>query len=82
MQQVVLAFMIVKHSTCLRLNCDASFALHIQLIQNLLVATRFNSPCYLLQTIRERRFAMVNMSYDTEVPEALNGYRCDAALEV
>jgi len=47
MEQVVKTVVVVDHATCLGLDGDASFALHVELIQDLLVATGSNGSCEL-----------------------------------
>ena len=74
--------MLVDHTTSLGFDCDAPFSLYIQLIQNLLVSTRFNGPRELQQSIAESTFAMVNMCHNTEVSETFNWDGLNAALNL
>lgn len=39
MQQIVFVFVFVQHATCLGFYGNASFALHVQLVEDLLVAS-------------------------------------------
>jgi hypothetical protein len=81
MQEIVLALVIVYHGACLRLDCDASLALHVQLVQNLLVSSRLDGARELQEAVGKRRLAMVHMCYDAEVAVSFDGYLGDALLE-
>ena len=74
--------MVVYHGAGLRLNGDASFALHVQLVKELLLPTRFDGASKLQQPVTERAFAMINMRDDAEVAEAIDGDVGDALLEL
>lgn len=82
MEEVVFPFVVVQHTACLRLHRDAPLALDIQFIQDLFIPPGFDRACQLEQTIAKRAFAMVDVRYDTEVAEARNWDRLDAAFEV
>lgn len=73
MEQIIFPLVIVYHTTCLRLDRDASLSLHIQLVQDLLILASFNCPCQFQQTIAERALPMIDVGDDTEVPKAVDG---------
>lgn len=81
MQQIVFSLVVVQHATCLRLDRDPSFSLHVQFVQNLLVTSRLDRASELQQPVTERTLAMINMSYDTEVAESLDGDSGDSHLK-
>jgi len=72
MQQVVLAFVLIQHTASLRLYRDASFSLHIQLVQHLLVASSLDSARELQKPVAESALAMVNVRDNAEIAKPLN----------
>lgn len=82
MQQIILSPEIINHRTRLRLDRNSPLALHIELVQDLLVAARLDGARELQQTVAERALAMVDMRDDAEVAEAVDGDLRDSALEV
>ena len=82
MEEKVFAIVIVQHAASLRLYCDPSFPLDVQLIENLLVAARRNRLCELEEPVAKCAFAMVYMRYDTEVSKPLDRYCGDSFLGV
>ena len=81
MQQIVFPFMIVDHSTRLRLDRDSTFSFNIQPVQKLLVLSRLNSARELKEPVAERTLAMIDVCNDAEVPESFDGYSSDALLQ-
>jgi hypothetical protein len=51
MQQVVVALVVVYHGACLRLDGDAPLPLHVQPVENLLVAAGLDGACELQQAV-------------------------------
>lgn len=82
MQQIVITVVVVDHGACLGLDRDASLPLHVQLVEDLLVATGLNRTRQLQQPVREGAFAMVHVSDNAKVAVALDGDVGDALLEV
>lgn len=82
MQQVVFTVVIINHAACLSLDSDAALTLHVQLVQDLLVAARLNGAGELEQPVAERALAMIDMGNDAEVPKTLNWDGGDALLKV
>lgn len=81
MQQVVLTFVLVDHSTCLSFDCDSPFTFDIEFVKHLLVPAWLNSASQFKQSVRKRRFAVVDMSDDAEIAVAVDGNISDALLE-
>ena len=79
MQQVVLAIMLVYHGACLRLHSDASLTLHVQLIEDLLLAARFDGAGQFEQAIGKCGLAVVDMGDYAEIAEAIY-WDCGDAL--
>ncbi|KAK1920113.1 hypothetical protein P3342_002409 [Pyrenophora teres f. teres] len=82
MQQVVLTLVRVYHGACLRLDCDAALALHVQLVEELLLSARLDGACNLQQAVRQRRLAMVDVGDDAEVAVPVDGDLGDALLQL
>jgi hypothetical protein len=56
----------------LRLHRNAALPFNVQLVQDLLVSPFLNGARELEETVTERAFAMIDMSNDAEIAEALN----------
>jgi len=82
MQQVILPLVIIHHRAGLRLHGDAAFALHIQLVEELLLPARLDGAGQLQQAVAERALAMVDVRDDAEAPEAVDGDLRDALLQL
>lgn len=82
MQQIVVALVIIYHGTCLRLDSNPSFPFHVQLVQELLLSTRFDSPRELQESVAQRALTMVHMRHNTEVPVILDWNLLDPSLEL
>jgi hypothetical protein len=82
MQQIIFPFVLVYHTTSLRLDCDSPLPFHIQLIKNLLIPTRLNRPRQFQQPITKRAFAMVYMCHYAKVAESFDWNSLDAALKL
>jgi hypothetical protein len=82
MQQIVLAIVIVNHRACLRLDGNASLSFHIQLVEELLLASRLDCPSNLQQAIGECALAMVDVRDDAEIAEAIDWDVSDPPFEV
>ena len=81
-QQVVVALVVVDHGARLRLDRDAALALHVQLVEDLLVAAGLDRARQLEQPVRQRALAMVHVGDNAEVAVPLDGDRGDALLEL
>ena len=66
----------------LRLDCDASLSLDIQLIQNLLVASGLDGACELEQSVAKRALAMIDMGDNTEISKSFDWDRGDSLFEI
>lgn len=77
-----MSFVIVQHTTGLRLHRDTSFTFHIQLIEDLLVPARQDGPGELEQPVTEGGLAMINVSDNAEVAEPFDGDGGDASFEL
>jgi hypothetical protein len=61
---------------------NASFALNVEFIEDLLVPTGLDCPCELEETVTERGLAMIDMRNYTEVTKSFDRDRSDAFLEI
>ena len=82
MQQVVISLVVIQHTACLSLYCDASLTLNVQFIQNLLVPARFDCACEFQQAVAKRALAMIDVCDYAEVAETLGWNGSNAFLEV
>jgi hypothetical protein len=64
-------FMLCKHAHSLRLDCDSSLTFHLKFVQVLRPAAARYRVRELHQSIAKCAFAVINMSYDTQVARAL-----------
>lgn len=70
MKQIVFPFVTIYHAACLCLDRNTALPLHIQLVEELLLASRFDCACELEEPVAEGTLAMIDMGDDAEVPEA------------
>ena len=82
MKQVVKTLVVVDHTTCLRLDCDPTLPLNVELVENLLLSSSLDSARKLKQPVAKRALAMVDMSNDTEVAIPFKRNICDSSLEI
>lgn len=82
MQQIVFSFVVVQHVTCLGFYGNASFALNVEFVEDLLVPTGLDCPSELQETVAQRGLAMIDMRNYTEVAKSFDWNRSDAFLEV
>ena len=73
--------MLVYHGTCLCLDRNPSLPFDIELVQDLLVATRRNCASELKESVTEGAFAMIDVSDNAEIAKALKGYLGDSFFE-
>ncbi|KAI6767776.1 hypothetical protein HG530_005785 [Fusarium avenaceum] len=83
MQQIVLALVLVDHGTRLRLDGNTTFALNIELVENLLIriASRYRARIF-QQSIAQGAFPMVDMRHDTKVAVSLDRNRGNSSLKL
>lgn len=81
MQQIVLSVVVVYHRACLCFDCDASFSFHIQLVQDLLLSSRLDGAREFKESVAESALAMIYMSNNAEVSEAVDGDLGDSFFE-
>ena len=73
-EEIILAFILVQHATSLCLDGDATLALHVELVQKLLLASRFDCAGELEEPVAEGALAMVDMGDNAKISEAVKGY--------
>jgi hypothetical protein len=78
-QHVVQTLVVVKHSTCLSLDCDASLSLYVESIQTLSISTFFYDTSDFQQAVAQRTLSMIDVGDNAEVAKALyrdGSYTC------
>jgi hypothetical protein len=81
-QQVVVAPVVVYHGACLRLDGNAPLSLHVQAVEDLLLAAGLDGARELQQAVRQGALAMVDVGYNAEVAVSLDRDVGDAFLQV
>ena len=71
MKQVILIFVVVYHAARLCLDRNTALALHIEFVEELLLAPRFDCARELEEPVAEGALAMVNMGDNAEVSKAI-----------
>lgn len=74
MKKIILPLVVVQHAAGLCLHRNAALALHIKLIQELLLASRLNCARELEEPVTEGALAMVDMGDNTEISEPVQRY--------
>lgn len=82
MKQVIKPSIFVYHVACLGFDRNATFPLDIEFVEDLLVVARFDGSRKLQESIAKGALAMVDVCDNAEVPISLQGYGCDAMLEL
>ena len=67
--------MVIYHAACLRLDRDTALSLYIELVQELLLASRFDCACELEEPVAEGALAMIDMGDNAEIPKPIKRYR-------
>ena len=74
MKQIILPFIVVYHTTRLCFDRDTPLPLHVEFVQKLLLASRFDCACELEEPVAEGALAMIDVGDNAEVPEPLKWY--------
>ena len=74
MKQIILPFIVVYHTTRLCFDRNTALPLHVEFIQELFLASRFDCACELEEPVAEGALAMIDMGDNAEVPEPLKWY--------
>lgn len=74
MKEIILPFVLVQHAAGLCLDSNAALALHIELVQELFLASWFDCTCELEEPVAKGALAMVDMGDNAEIPEAVQWY--------
>ena len=74
MKKIILPFVAVYHAARLCFDRNTALPLHIELVQELLLASQFDCAGELEETVAKGALAMVDVRDNTEVPEPIYRY--------